>query len=165
MEIDAPPRKRRPIYRLFLIGLVAGLIGLLGLWGTIVYLLNRKVAYLPPDVRPIAHAVFYGYIFDDSEEYLETGLVKPEVADAVAKMSQADRVEFFKFIIINCNMDGGSAVTFYKMAEPDTTALYQALLDFQNTVEYAHLNPLQRSRVNIGIDMTRPMQKKTIPKT
>lgn len=70
----------------------------------------------------------------------------------LSKHPQADRVMYFRGVILNCELEAASAITFVEAVGNDAKVLREDLIALQNTTKYGLLSVRQKDYVRQWID-------------
>ena len=126
------------------VGLVCGVV-LLKVW------FGRKTAGISPAVRPATEAVLRAQLWSRiSGSYWENEMENQ--ARIVSTLSDHERIEFFRVILLSCELDTSSATLFSQLVGKDAESLRRDLRNLKESAEFGRLSATQQKEVVAWID-------------
>ena len=149
---QSPSSKQRHTMKSMLLAssLVVGL-GLL--CGTAVFKvwLGRKTAGISPVVRPATETVLRAQLWSRiSGGYWENEM--EDRARFVSTLPERERLDFFRVILLSCDLDTSRATLFSQLVGKDAESLRRDLRSLKDSAEFDRLSAAQQKEVVAWID-------------
>jgi len=112
---------------------------------------GRKTAGISPVVRPATEAVLRAQLWSRiSGSYWENEM--EDRARFVSTLPERERLDFFRVILLSCELDTSRATLFSQLVGKDAESLRRDLRSLKDGAEFEHLSPTQRKEVAAWID-------------
>ena len=151
MEQSPSSNGRRTVTRMLLIASMV--IGMGLLCATVLFRtwLGRRTEGISPTVRPAAEAVLRAHLWSRiSGSYWENEM--EDRARFVSTLPERDRLDFFRVILLSCDLDTSRATLFSQLVGKDAESLRRDLRSLKDAAEFDRLSPTQRKEVVIWIN-------------
>lgn len=113
--------------------------------------LGRKTAGISPAVRPAAEAVLRAQLWSRiSGGYWENEM--EDRARFVSTLPERDRLDFFRVILLSCDLDTSRATLFSQLVGKDAESLRHDLRSLKDSAEFGRLSATQQKEVVAWID-------------
>lgn len=113
--------------------------------------LGLKTAGISPTVRPAAEAVLRAQLWSRvSGSYWENEMETK--ARFVATLLERDRLDFFRVILLSCDLDTSRATLFSELVSKDAESLRCDLRSLKDSAEFGSLSATQQKEVVDWID-------------
>jgi hypothetical protein len=113
--------------------------------------LERKFEGVSPAARPAVEAVFRARCWSKlSGSYWENEMIRQ--ANAIAGLGSQERADFYRWIILNCDLDTSRATLFVEAVGDDAELLCQDLARFRTSPQFHGVAIDQRNAVEKWAD-------------
>ena len=113
--------------------------------------LGRKTAGMSPTVRPATEAVLRAQLWSRiSGSYWENEMEAR--ARFVSTLPERDRLDFFRVILLSCDLDTSRATLFSELVGKDAESLRHDLRNLKDSAEFGRLSSMQQKEVLAWID-------------
>lgn len=117
--------------------------------------IGRKSNGITLAVRSATHAVLKAYVWSRiSGSYWENEMLRQ--AKLIAALTLPERLEFYKTMILNCDLDTSRALLFVEVVGDDAESLRQDLSNVKGQQTFRNLTDGQRKAVEDWIEEFRP---------
>lgn len=114
-------------------------------------LLGRRTAGISPTVRLAVEAVLRAQLWSRiSGAYWENEM--EDRARFVATLPERDRLDFFRVILLSCDLDTSRATIFSQLVGKDAESLRRDLRSLKDSAEFIRLSATQQKEVVAWID-------------
>lgn len=121
------------------------------------WILNES-KWVRTDAKPAVRSVLRAYLWSKfSGSYWENEMLVQ--SGTVAKLPLGERMDFYKEIVIHCDLDTSRALLFVEMVGNDDRSLYLDLEKFKASARFTDLGAEQRERVEDWIIELRDISK------
>lgn len=113
-------------------------------------LIAGKIGAVSPAARPAIEAVMTAQLLSKiSGSYWENEMIKQSTT--VARLSLQERLDYFRTILLQSDLDTSRALVFVEAVGSDAEALHAHLISFKDGPLYGQLSPEQRHVVESWI--------------
>jgi hypothetical protein len=118
----------------------------LSLYLGVIFWVESPASSLEKSIRPSVSAVLRAQFFARfTGDYWENELDKQAIV--IAKLGRAERLEYFKAVLVNCDLHTSKALTFSEIVGNDAESLRSLLLAYKQGAKYQELSEDQKGRV------------------
>jgi hypothetical protein len=142
----SPSNDRRGPGRPFLIVVAVIAVAVAGTFVAVKLWVMSEMGGVSTETRPPVEKVMRAYLWSKiSGSYWEDAM--EDGAHYISTLPERNRIEYFRCILINCELDTSRASTFVDLLGTDATALRTELLRLKEDPRFAKMSPPQRKRV------------------
>jgi hypothetical protein len=144
------------------------IIGVVLLCGVLIFKawLGHQTVGISPTVRPAVEAVLRAQVWSKiSGSYWEDEMVSR--AQIVSALPKRDRLDFYRVIVLTCELDTSRATLFCQLVAKDAELLRRDLVALKESLKFARLSTTQQKEVVDWIDELKvitEMQGASMPK-
>lgn len=133
--------------RKFIFGLIAVLaILIVSYFSSYHFMVTKKLDLVSPTARPSVDEVLKAYYWSKlTGDYWENNMLAQ--TKSVAEMKLQDRLEFYRSMILYCDLDTSRAVLFEEMVGDDKQALKEHLKNYSQNQNYEKLTQVEQKKL------------------